>query len=273
MSNFIIENAPGKEFIPHILDRQLYTDVVAFYTARVEWYRYPLIHDGDVAYGLFDDLIRQLAYENYKEFKLLDCSIRIAREETDKRFLNALYLLQDLSVLAGKCRQPSAFEIDGITALYSRVKKLSFLPNITIYWERIVRFLAKDSSVNARELTVHPDDYNHYMNLDFPVAGDGTAASCPQTAEEIEAAIQHLSGVYYPLQFIKSAVIETDQYWVWIYKNKVEDGISWYVTINKNAAGHIRLRKHLLLKGFEKTPERLLLDCYYLERESQDYLY
>lgn len=273
MATFIIEQAPGGELIPSILEQQLYTDVVAFYTTRVNWYRYPLIHDGDVTYGLFDDLISRLAYKNYKEHKLIDCAIRIAREETDKRFLNALYFLQDLCVLAGKCRQPSAFEIDAITALYSRVQRLSFLPNITNYWERIVRFLAKDTSVNARELTVHPDDYKHCMNLDFPVAGDGTAASCPQTAEEIEAAIQHLSGVYNKLQFVQSAVIESDQYWLWLYQNKSEDAISWYITINKNAAGHIRLRKHLLLKGFEKTPERLLLDCHYLERESQDYLY
>lgn len=268
MSTFLIERAPGRELIEPIAEKQLYIDVVAFYTTRVNWYRYPLIHDGDITYGLFDDLIIRLDYENNMGYKLLACAIRIAREEADKRFLNAIYFVQDLCALAGKYRQPSAAEIDAITALHKRVQLLSFLPNITTYWYRILRFLAKDASVNTTELIVHPDDYKHTMNLDFPVAGDGTAASSPLTEEEIKAAIKHLSGVYYPLQFVQTAVIENDEYWLWLYKNKNEDGISWYISVCKNAAGHIRLRKHLLLKGFEKTAQHLLLDCHYLEREN-----
>ncbi len=267
MSAFIIEHAPGKELIPFIIDKQLYTDVVSFYTIRVNWYRYPLIHDGDVTYGLFDDLISRLDYENSGGNRLLQYVLQIAKDETDKRFLNALYLLHDLCVLAGKYSYPSVSEIAAIKALHNRVQRLSFLPNITLYWERILSYIAKDESVNRNELAVDSNDYKSCMNLNFPAAGNGTADGCPKTTEEIKTAIQHLNGVFQPLQFIRSAVIESEKFWLWLYQNKNEEGISWYITIKENASGYITLRKHLLLKGLEKTPGRLLLDCYYLERE------
>lgn len=267
MSTYIIERAPGKELIPHIIDRQLYTDVVAFYTVRVNWYRYPLINDGDLTYGLFDDLISQLDHENIVTKKLLHYLLRIANEETDKRFLNALYFLHDLCSLLYKHNHPSATEIFAIEALHKRVQRLSFLPNIIFFWEQILLYVAKDASVNKEDLMVGEDDYKQHMDLHFPVAGDGTAASCPKTEEEIRAVIQHLSGVFHPLHFIQSAIIENEKLWLWLYKNKNEDGISWYIAIKETAEGHIKLRKYLLLKGLEKTPERILLDCHYLERE------
>ncbi len=265
MSTFIIERAPAKELIPLILDRQLYTDVVAFYKMRVNWYPYPLIHDGDVTYGLFDDLISQLDYENRASKNILQFVLRIVKEETDQFFLNALYFLHDLCTLAGRYSHPSTDEIEAIVALHQRVQRFSFLPNITLYWERIVSYLEKDASFRAHELEVKPDDYKKVMDLNFAVAGDGTAASCPKTIKEIIAAIHPVNGRFKPLHFIRSAVLENDQYWLWLYENEQEDGMSWYVTVTQNAAAAVNVRKHLLLKGLAKTPERLLLDCHYLQ--------
>lgn len=265
MSTFIIERAPAKELIPLILDRQLYTDVVAFYKMRVNWCPYPLIHDGDVAYGLFDDLISQLDYENRASKNILQYVLKIAKEETDQLFLNALYFLHDLCKLAGRYSHPSTDEIEAIVSLHQRVQRFSFLPNITLYWERIVSYLEKDASFRAPELEVNPDDYKKVIDMNFSVVDDDRATSCPKTVEEIIAAIQPVKGSFKPFYFIRSAVIENDQYWLWLYENELEDGMSWYVTVTKKAAGVVAVRKHLLLKGLAKTPERLLLDCHYLQ--------
>src|SRR5699024_3700242 len=93
MRTSILDKAPGKELIPTILKDKSFDVFYEFYKTRVDWHSYPLIHDRHITYGLFSDLIDNVPEEKDDLFKFIDFSIKITEEESDKRFLNAIYLL------------------------------------------------------------------------------------------------------------------------------------------------------------------------------------
>ena len=115
MREFIIDKAPGKDLIPQIIEYKSYDDFFNFYKIRVDWYGYPLIHDRFVTYGLFDDLTDQFIEEKENVSKFIDYAILIAEQESDKRFLNSIYLILDF------CRVAKRFEI---TPTQNQIQKL-----------------------------------------------------------------------------------------------------------------------------------------------------
>lgn len=93
---FIIDKAPGKELIPVIIETKSLEALKEFYNLRVNWNdNYPLVHDGLTSYGIFHDL--DIAIHRAKAFSpvFIDHAIEIAKSETERPYLCAIFLLCD----------------------------------------------------------------------------------------------------------------------------------------------------------------------------------
>jgi hypothetical protein len=260
---FKIDKAPGKDLIPKIIEQGLFSDFYEFYKIRVDWYDYPLIHDRYATYGLFDDLSNEVPENKDLMSKYINYSIQIAEAETDKRFLNSLFLVMHFCSLAKDYLIPSQEQIEKITGLRERVQKFSFFPNITTFWNHILEFLAIEQSFDKKKLVVQEGDYQNYIDLNFKNIDNNTPISCPVELQQIEKEIEDINGEYEPLRFVRSASIDGDKYWVWLYKNISGNVWSWYITVKQDVDGKIIIEKHWMHCGVAQSPERLLLDYHY----------
>jgi hypothetical protein len=264
MREFIIDKAPGKDLIPQIIKDKSYDEFFNFYKIRVDWYGYPLIHDRFVSYGLFDDLTDQFREEKENVSEFIDLSILIAEQENDKRFLNSIFLILDFCGIAKKSEiTPTQNQMHKIPNLVNRVRKLSFLPNMTTFWDQILDFLSTNNTFVKTDYLVQDDAYLSVINMDFPSIDNNTNKSCPITEEQMKEEIDGIVGEYEPLKFVRSAIIDSDRYWVWLYKNITGNIWSWYFTVKQDEQNKIEIERHSMHGGVNKTPEKLLLDYHY----------
>jgi hypothetical protein len=264
MSAFILDEAPGKDLIPQIIEQKSYDDFFNFYKIRVEWYGYPLIHDICVTYGLFDDLTDQFSEEKENVSKFIDFSILIAEQESDKRFLNSIFLILTFCGIAKKAEiTPTQNQIHKLSNLVNRVRKLYFLPNMIIFWEQILDFLSTNSTFLKTDYLVQGDANLSVINIDFPSIDNNTIKSCPVTEEQMKEEIVGIVGEYEPLKFVRSAIIDSDRYWVWLYKNITGNIWSWYFTVKQDEQDNIEIERHSMHGGVDKTPEKLLVEYHY----------
>ena len=264
MSAFILDEAPGKDLIPQIIEQKSYADFFYFYKIRVDWYGYPLIHDICVTYGLFDDLTDQLSEEKENVSKFIDFSILIAEQESDKRFLNSIFLILTFCGIAKKAEiSPTQNQIHKLSNIVNRVRKLSFLPNMIIFWEQILDFLSTNSTFLKTDYLVQDNANLSVINIDFPSIDNNTIKSCPVTEEQMKEEIEGIVGEYEPLKFVRSAIIDSDRYWVWLYKNITGNIWSWYFTVKQDEQDNIEIERHSMYGGVDKTPEKLLVEYHY----------
>ena len=264
MRELIIDKAPGKDLIPQIIKDKSYDDFFNFYKIRVDWYGYPLIHDRFVTYGLFNDLTDQFREEKENVSEFIDFSILIAEQENDKRFLNSIFLILDFCGIAKKSEiTPTQNQTHKIPNLVNRVQKLSFFPNMTTFWDQILDFLSTNNTFVKIDYLVQDDAYLSVINMDFPSIDNNTNKSCPITEEQMKEEIDGIVGEYEPLKFVRSAIIDSDRYWVWLYKNITGNIWSWYFTVKQDEHNKIEIERHSMHGGVNKTPEKLLLEYHY----------
>ena len=264
MSAFILDEAPGKDLIPQIIEQKSYDDFFYFYKIRVDWYGYPLIHDICVTYGLFDDLTDQFSEEKENVSKFIDFSILIAEQESDKRFLNSIFLILTFCGIAKKAEiTPTQNQIHKLSNLVNRVRKLYFLPNMIIFWGQILDFLSTNSTFLKTDYLVQDDANLSVINIDFPSIDNNTIKSCPVSEEQMKEEIEGIVGEYEPLKFVRSAIIDSDRYWVWLYKNITSNIWSWYFTVKQDEQDNIEIERHSMYGGVDKTPEKLLVEYHY----------
>lgn len=260
MFGFIIDRAPGKELIPLIIAEKSFEHFFEFYKVRVDWYGYPLIHDRLITYGLFYDLTSSFIKKKRKTVSIfIDYAIKIAEEENDKRFLNAIFLVSEFCNIAKRVIKPTQEQIERIKNLYFRVKKLSFMPNITGFWDQTIRFLATaKNEFNKNDFIVEPDDYKEIVDLNFPSIDYNTPKSCPISELEVFEKVKNNVGEYEPLKFVRSAIIDSDKYWVWLYKGIGEDSDNYYVTVKQDKDNKTTISKYKMYYCISKTPEEIL---------------
>lgn len=260
---FKIDNAPGKELIQKIIEQTFFSDFYEFYKVRVDWYGYPLIHDRFVTYGLYDDLSNSIPKESELISKFINYSIEIAERETDKRFLNAIFLVMDFCSLGKEFFIPSQIQINRIIKLQSRVKMLSFLPNMTTFWNNILNILSNEKTFDKSLYIVNDSDYQKCINLNFKIIDNNSPITCPVDISIIKKEVEEIKGEYEPLKFVMSAAIEDDLYWVWLYKNITGNIWSWYITVKQDNEGKTSIETHSMHGGVTKSPESLLLNYHY----------
>ncbi len=153
--SFIIDKAPGKDLIPIIIETKSLESLIEFFDLRLEWHdNYPLVHDRLITYGIFTDL--EIAIVRAKAFSpvFIDHAIAIAKGKTERQFLCAIFLLSGFCNLGKEEFMPTAMQIAELPVLFEKVKKYSFLPNLSCFWEQALDYFANDESFNREELTV-----------------------------------------------------------------------------------------------------------------------
>lgn len=156
---FIIDKAPGKELIPVIIETKSLEALKEFYNRRVKWNdNYPLVHDGLSSYGIFHDL--GIAIHRAKAFSpvFIDHAIEIAKGETDRPYLCAIFLLSDFCNRSKKEFIPTPSQIASLPALREIAMKYSSLPNMTCFWRQVLDCFAKDESFVREDYVVKEGD-------------------------------------------------------------------------------------------------------------------
>ena len=156
---FIIDKAPGKELIPVIIETKSLEVLKEFYNLRVKWSNnYPLVHDGLTTYGIFRDL--DIAINRAKAFSpvFIDHAIEIAKGETERPYLCAIFLLCDFCNRGKNEFMPTPSQIAALSELRERVVKFSSLPNMSCFWRQILDYFATDEFFNREEYAIGDAD-------------------------------------------------------------------------------------------------------------------
>jgi len=251
----VIDRAPGKELIGAIWEQADAKAFADFYRKRRDWRGYPLIHDGLITYGLFDDLIANLDMKT--RAALLPTALTLAEEETDKLFLCAVYLI--LNLLDGFMAVDNQDDIRSrIRAMHPRAGKLSLFSNMSCFWNQIVNkvFPAdKDGS-----MLVDIDDWRRFTPLNFPTVDDSGWQSCPGGEDAVKKEVKNISGDKFVLEYKRSALYNDSKYWIWLYRNVSEDPIyHFYIYIVTTAEGKTELFSHAMHSDVNISPEELVV--------------
>ena len=236
---FIIDKAPGKELIPVIIETKSLETLKEFYNLRVKWNdNYPLVHDGLTSYGIFHDL--DIAIHRAKAFSpvFIDHAIEIAKSETERPYLCAIFLLCDFCNRGKGDFMPTQSQIASLPELRERSMRYSFFSNMDCFWRQILDYFAQDESFKRAEYAVQYDDYRKMMDLDFPKLD--MAATSPLTNEEMDNKFFSSSWDKENLsqrQLVRTAQIENDKYWIWLYKALAGKSKKQYVIIKQEESG------------------------------------
>ena len=262
---FKIEKAPGKELIPVIIDTKSLEALKEFYNLRVNWNdNYPLVHDGLTSYGIFADLDIAIIREKAFSPVYIDQAIDIAKSETDRLYLNAIFLLSGFCSKGKKEFMPTQSQIEALPELRERAMKFSFYSNMDCFWRQVLDYFSKDESFNREEYAVQYTDYKKMMDLDFPAIDADTI--CPLSLEEMDSAFFRTildKERYLQCQFVKSAQIENDKYWVGLYKALAENLKNKYVFIKQNENGKTEVKEKLVDVRTEPDLKLELLKFHY----------
>lgn len=239
MPSFNIDKAPGKELIPVIIETKSFEVLKEFYDLRVKWNdNYPLVHDRLTTYCFIEDL--NVAINKAKAFSpvYIDHAIEIAKGETDRLYLNAIFLICNFCNRGNKEFMPTQSQIAALPELRERAMKYSFFSNMSCFWRQILDYFAKDESFNREEYVVYDADYIKMIDLNF-TSLDSTIPF-PLSEEEMDNKFfnndwdrENLS----KRQLLRTAQIESDRYWVWLYKALPDKTKNQYVFIKQDASG------------------------------------
>lgn len=243
---FIPEDAPRQDLVPILIENISYKDLNTFYKARVDWYDYPLIHRRMSTYGLFEDLKEQFPKDPQSILKFIDYATDIAYQETDKRFLNALFLVLNACELAANVTELDYARFQSVVALFVRVRKLSFVPNITSFWKQIIESLLINNTEAIHEFLkvsfqVKESDFTKSMDMKFPTIDNNSPAACPASKEELQKALTKSKRDFNDFKYLRSALIEKDKYWLYIDLNSKGDS-SDYLIVKQDVNGEVFLK-------------------------------
>ena len=190
-----------------------------FYEIRKVWCQgYPLIHARST-YGFLDGIYLPI---NMK-LSLIPVVADLAVNEQIEYFHCALFTLKTLLPSDQILPRPSGFGSQLLT-LRERVKKYSFLPNLTDTWNslattaRCLKPTEPDESyaISANQMGVYSDKYLEFFPCPLPKA-DSAESACPLSPEEIleSTATKAVSGE--TVDLLHSSHIRSSNWWVFGY--------------------------------------------------------
>ena len=250
-----IDDAPGKELIPLVHNHGDLDAFAEFYRLRRDWWRYPLVHDRFVTYGIFEDLTDGL--DRQAQAVLLPEAVALAENESDQLFLCAIFLI--LNLIGGFSASGNRDDIWlRIKAMHQRAKKLSLFPNMSCFWNQIVNRILRGDTDGA--ILVDSNDWRECISLDFPLVDEFGWQNCPGGEDMVRKEIRGIRGGDFVLEYIRSALYEGSKYWIWLYRNVSEHPIwHWYVYIVTNPDGETELHRHSMHTVVTIPPEELVV--------------
>lgn len=251
---FQIDDAPGKALLESIRDTADLEAFADFYRQRRDWWRYPLIHDRLVTYGIFHDLTNNLATE--AQALLLPKAVSLAEVETDKLFLCTVFLILDL--LDGFPTVDNQDDIRSrLRSLHPRARKLSLFPNMSCFWNEIANKVFptdKDGS-----MLISDKDWREFTSLDLPPVDDRGWQNCPGGEDAVKKEIEEVRGGDFVLEYQRSALHQGAKYWIWLYRNVSNNPIwHWYVYVVTMPDGSTTLHRHSMHSVVNLSPEELV---------------
>jgi len=239
---FAVGSSSSKLLIDRITNNN---DINAFrelYEYRKVWCRgYPLIH-GRSTYGMFGDL----SLSTDMKTALVPVTMDVALNESIEYFHCALFALNVTLPTDQILRRPIGFG-EQLLTLRERVRKYSFLPNLTATWgdlatrARCLKPVESDRSyaISARRMGVDMDDYLNFFPCPLPNIPDDDA-TCPLSKGElITLGINNVDDGTV-CQFETSALIDTAKWWIYSYPLKApHSGKNCFVFIRASQDGRL----------------------------------
>jgi hypothetical protein len=149
-----MNRAPAKDLIPILIQEPSLELLRSFFRARVEWSSYPIFHERMMSSTLFDDYVPLLEQKPEQLSATLDFALTLALEEDERYVLCIVFLIASLCYYAPKEIVPSAAQLQMIEELHERVKPLSFLINLSSFWEAVEIYDARynpDFEIETKE--------------------------------------------------------------------------------------------------------------------------
>lgn len=206
-----MNRAPAKDLIPILIQEPSLELLRSFFRARVEWSSYPIFHERMMSSTLFDDYVPLLEQKPEQLSATLDYALTLAEEEDERYVLCIVFLIASLCYYAPKEIVPSAAQLQMIEELHERVKPLSFLINLSSFWEAVASYAARSNPDLEKELHFLATEF-----LDLPqyqLADDESAQRCPLSIEQLDNWLKAYSDLY-QAEFRRSMKVNEYDYWV-----------------------------------------------------------
>lgn len=219
---YAVGSSSSELLIKRIIDGNDSNAFSELYEYRKFWCGgYPLIH-GRSTYGIFSDLNLPIDVK----MALLPDVMNIALNESITYFHCALFALNAMLPTDQILPRPVGFGEQLIT-LRERVRKYSFLPNLTATWGDLAtnaRYLKptepdRSYAISARRMGVSDDAYLHFFPRPLPRVPDDETC-CPVPIDELIDLGNNKVDDGIVSNFETSALIDTAKWWVYSYPLK-----------------------------------------------------
>lgn len=216
----LIESADGKDLIASIKKSSDTFSFNVFFKKRSKWcHGYPLVHDGLVTYGAFDDLVEALSGD--ERFILLPSAIDLVVTVPDREFHAALGLLAHLFPDDAIRPRPPGLS-DTLLRIRLRGERLSFLPNLSCAWDAIARkqrclkseddFLRRYS---PSQLAISDSAWQRFYGLPLRNLTRGRFVNCFLPFLRVRQYIQIRGANPGERELVYATQVEEARYWVW----------------------------------------------------------
>ena len=261
---FLINKAPAKELIPILINEPSLELLRSFFRTRVEWKSYPIFHERMLSSTLFDDYVPLLKQNSEVISKTLDYALALSLEEDERFILCSVFLISFLCYTMPKEITPSAAQIQMIEQLHKRVRPLSFVLNLSSFWEAVASYAARADAELEKELNFGDTEFPDLPQ--YQLANERSVRNCPVSIEQLDDWLLAYSNLYHP-EFRRSMKVVDDDYWVFkCYKINLEGQKEYsrdHLCVQQTQGGGIRIfSKNISLEDDEVLRQEII-KCHY----------
>jgi hypothetical protein len=259
-----MNRAPAKDLIPILVKEPSLELLRSFFRARVEWSSYPIFHERMMSSSLFDDYVPLLEETPVNAALTLDYALLLALEEDERYVLSSVYLISFLCYCLPKEIVPSAAQLQMIEELHKRVKPLTFLSNLSSFWEAVASYAARSNPDLEKELhfsaTKCPD------LPQYQLAENESAPKCPVSIEQLGKWLAAFSNLY-QAELLGSMKVNEDDYWVFscykITEEKQKEYSQNHLFVHRSAVGVSRIFSNYISFNYDESLRQEIIRVHY----------
>lgn len=261
---YLINKAPAKELIPILIKDPSLELLRSFFRTRVEWRSYPIFHERMLSSSLFDDYVPLLEQNPEVISTTLDYALKLASEEDEKYILCSVFLISALCYTMPKEISPSATQIEMIEQLHKRVKPLSFIMNLSSFWEAIANYAGRSNPELEEELNFADTEFPDLPQYQF--TAESSARKCPVSSEQLDDWLLAYSNLYHA-EFRREMKVVDDYYWVFkCYKINLEGQKEYsrdHLFIQDTQGGSVRMFNIKISIEDDELLRQEIIKCHY----------